>query len=178
MTRFVAFVFIGLVGAAGPARSDCAGDSPMHFSERFGVATCRAHEPRYDSPASTAAVRFASAEDPMVWSDDQWRTSLFNYNEATNGAYDRRARGPAPQRVEVEVERRVIDDERHAPVASAKPRGPKIIDAGSRRQINARPGVLRFEGHNCRGVLVLTVGEAGTTARCKEGRRFQMLRGG
>ena len=179
MTRFVALMVLCLTGATAPALADC-GDSenPMSSTEGFGVAQCRTYAPRYDARAVPAPRHYASAEDPMVWSDDQWRTSLFDYNETSNGAYDRRERQAAPQHMDVEIEPPAAVESGAEPVQAVKPRGPKLMDARSRREITARPGVLQFEGHKCNGVLVLTVGEAGTIARCKVGRRFQMLRGG
>ena len=179
MTRFVAFVLIYLAGVTSTAFADCGdSESPMAMTGEFGVSACRPHAPRYDAPVRSAEpARYASAEDPMAWSDDQWRTSLFDYNETANGAYDRRGRA-TPQRAEVEIVKRVVVEQKAAPTATVQPRGPKLLDVQSRREITARPGVLQFEGHKCRGVLVLTVGEAGTIARCKVGRRFQMMRGG
>ena len=176
--RFVALVVFSFTGAVAPALADCGdSESLMASSESFGLAQCRPHAPRYDAPASAPVRRaYASAEDPMVWSDDQWRTSFFGYDETSNGAYDRRQRAmPAPAPV-VEVAPPVHVPTAAEPVRAVPP--PKVIDTRSRREVVSRPGVLRFEGHDCNGVLILTVGEAGTTARCKVGRRFQMLRGG
>ena len=175
MTRFVTLMVFGLICVTGPAFAGCGeSDNPMASSEGFGVATCAEHAPRYDAPAYRN-YRVASSEDPMVWSGDQWRTSFFDYNTVTNGAYDRRGYETAPAPVRVEIERRVLVTEDEPAVLLAPPRGPKLINAHTRREVKARPGVLAFEGHKCRGALVLTWGEP---ARCKAVRRFQMLRGG
>lgn len=81
------------LSAAGGRCDDS--DNPMATSEGFGIARCAAHGRRYhiDDFAGERVhgyARHASNDDPMVWSDDQWRTDLMSYSDVSDDRYDRR----------------------------------------------------------------------------------------
>ncbi len=149
----------------------------MVSSESFGVSTCHERGPRYhihdyDGEAARGYVQIASS-DPMVWVDDQWRSSLFgSYNETTSSGYDQRFRR-APAQIVKRVEKRLVmrdlEDERDAEEV-IRPRGPKHINVRTPGEMKTSTGVLRFSGHDCRGVLVLTWGSLGSRSRCYDGR--------
>jgi hypothetical protein len=114
----------------------------------------------------------AGSSDPMVWSDAQWRSSLFGgYTQTYNDRYDRRfRRGERARAAVVRIEQRVavtVTPEDATP--KAKPQRAKLIRVRSDTDFKAGPGVLRFDGHKCRGVLVLTWGTLGAKSRCYQG---------
>lgn len=154
-------------GAADP-------DDPMSWSEDFGVARCRSNAPRYhrDDFAGEHARGYADSADPMVWSDAQWRSTLFpGYARTHDDRYDRRYRreaipaAPRAARIEKRVEVTIVNDA-EAPPAAERARGPKLISARTPSDMKTTTGVLRFGGHDCRGVLVLTWGTLGSKSRC------------
>jgi hypothetical protein len=164
--------------SAGAVAGSCGGDpdDPMAWSDGFGIGECRARAARYhrDDYDGQQARGYAESSDPMVWSDDQWRSTLLpGYERAYNGRYDRRfrreARSGAPQalRVERQVEISIVNEAGHAD--NARPRGPKLIPPRAPSDMKTTSGVLRFGGHDCRGVLVLTWGTLGSKSRCYSG---------
>jgi hypothetical protein len=80
----------------------------------------------------------------------------------------RRDRAARPQ---VRIERQIEVTIRQGDAAAAdeaKARGPKLLNGRTRGEFKTNPGVLRFGGHDCRGVLVLTWGSLGGKSRCHE----------
>lgn len=157
-------------GAADP-------DDPMSWSEDFGVARCRTSAPRHhrDDYAGERARGYAESSDPMVWSDAQWRSTLFpGYARTYDDRYDRRYRREETSvvrraaRIEKRVEVTIVNDA-EAPPADERPRGPKLLMARTASDMKTTTGVLRFGGHDCRGVLVLTWGTLGSKSRCHSG---------
>jgi hypothetical protein len=146
----------------------------MVTSEDFGIARCRIHKERYHvrDYDGEGARGYADASDPMVWSDTQWRSTLFGgYSQTSDDRYDRRFRreGGELARDVVRVERRVdviVADAADTAVPVSKPRGPKYTGPRAPSDFKAGSGVLRFGGHDCRGVLVLTWGTLGGKSRC------------
>jgi hypothetical protein len=137
-----------------------------------GVARCAKRGPRYhtDDFKGERARGYAKSSDPMVWNDNQWRSTLFDgYARTYDRRYDQRVR-PRPSAVKVDVrrERRVEIEIRNGAQADveAKPRGPKHLNVRTRGEFRTNPGVLRFAGHDCRGILVLTWGALGSKSRC------------
>ena len=162
--------------ATGEATQACGTDNPddpMSWSEDFGVARCRAKGARYhrDDYAGEHARGYAERSDPMVWPDDQWRSTLFpGYAQTYDERYDRRFRREHVStarhvaRVEKQIEVRIVNDSEAAP--AEPPRGPRLITARAPSDMKTTTGVLRFGGHDCRGVLVLTWGTLGSKSRC------------
>lgn len=154
-------------GAADP-------DDPMSWSEDFGVARCRSNAPRYhrDDHAGERARGYADSSDPMVWSDEQWRSTLLpGYARTYDSRYDRRYRREAvpgarhAARIEKRIEVKIVNDT-NAPAEAERPRGPRLIGVRTPSDMKTTTGVLRFGGHDCRGVLVLTWGPLGGKSRC------------
>jgi hypothetical protein len=148
-------------------------DNPMMTSESYGVALCRVHRERYRVRADRGhRPRRTGADDPMVWSDHQWRSDLFaGYSRTYDDRYDRRGRPEARHRLRTHVVAEVLIASAPQPVTSrAKPvrRGPKLLSTRQSGNPKAGPGVLRFSGNSCRGVLVLTWGTLGARERCHE----------
>ena len=160
---------------AGARAEACAADpdDPMSWSESFGVAQCRTRAARYhaDDYNGEKARGYADRSDPMVWSDEQWRSTLFpGYARTYDDRYDRRVRREAPStaqttlRVERQIDIKIVSDAEHA--REERPRGPKLIRRHAPSDMKTTTGVLRFGGHDCRGVLVLTWGTLGSKSRC------------
>jgi len=156
-------------GAADP-------DDPMAWSDGFGVAQCRTRAARYhlDDYDGEQARGYAGSSDPMVWSDEQWRSTLFaGYARTYNDRYDRRVRRDAPStaqpalRVERQIDIKIVTGAQNA--REERPRGPKLITRRAPSDMKTTTGVLRFGGHDCRGVLVLTWGTLGSKSRCYSG---------
>jgi hypothetical protein len=114
----------------------------MATDEDYGITRCGDRE----------------ADDPMVWDGGQWQSGLFG-----GYAHDEPRH---PVRVIVRVEQTAM-----AAPAEAQPerKGPRLINMRTRADVPAGRGVLRFEGHDCRGVLVLTWGALGSKISCHEG---------
>lgn len=149
-------------------------DNPMVWSEGYGASQCRVHRPRYHAGdhRGEGARGHAAATDPMVWSDAQWRSTLMNgYSRNYDNRYDRRFRREHAARSHARIEQRIeVTIRRGDAVAAdeAKLRGPKLLNVRTRGEYKTNPGVLRFGGHDCRGVLVLTWGSLGGKSRCHE----------
>lgn len=172
----LALMSLAIMSGGGVAQA-CGGDSddPMSWDDGFGVARCAERGPRYHIHDfdGVRARGTADDEDPMVWDDDQWRSTLFGgYARTYDRRYDQRVR-PRTAAVEVWQERhievRIRDAADADTVAEPKPRGPKLLNVRTRSEFKTSPGVLRFGGHDCRGVLVLTWGSLGGKSRCYEG---------
>jgi hypothetical protein len=56
-----------------------------------------------------------------------------------------------------------------AEAAQLERKRARLIDTRTRSALPAGPGVMRFEGRGCRGVLVLTWGPLGSKISCHEG---------
>jgi hypothetical protein len=136
---------------AGSCRRAIDPNNPMVSNADYGVTRCRARRDR---------------ADPMVWSDAQWRSSLFGgYAQTYNDRYDRRFRRDEHARgAIVRIERNVVMNDEAAP--KTKLRRAKFIGVRGQADPKAGRGVLRFDGHRCRGVLVLTWGTLGAKSRC------------
>lgn len=163
--------------AAGDANARSCGrasdrDNPMVWSDGYGASQCRVHQPRYDSRdvARERTRGYAAAADPMVWSDTQWRSTLMGgYSRNTDSRYDRRFRREHAARPQVRNERQIEVTIRQGDAADeAGARGPKLLNGRTRGEFKTTSGVLRFGGHDCRGVLVLTWGSLGGKSRCHE----------
>lgn len=157
-------------------------DNPMVWNEGFGVSQCRAHRPRYHTRKhdGESARGYAAASDPMVWSDTQWRSTLMGgYSHTYDSRYDRRFRrehtAPARVRVEQRIEVTILD-EAALPEPEETARGPKHLNMRTAGEFKTNRGVLRFGGHDCRGVLVLTWGSLGSKSRCHVGEGFSAIR--
>lgn len=155
-------------------------DNPMVWGNGFGVSQCRAHKPRYhrDAFKGERARGYAQRSDPLVWPDSQWGSTLFGgYARDYDSRYDRRFRRGGGHGVhrDVRIERRVeitVRDDLDFEVEKPKARRARYISSRTPGDMRAGPGVLRFGGHDCRGVLVLTWGSLGGKSRCyrSEGR--------
>jgi hypothetical protein len=164
------------IAAGGGVAQACGGDSdnPMTWDEGFGVARCAERGPRYHIHDfdGEGARGYAVAADPMVWDDAQWRSTLFGgYARSYDRRYDQRARPHVDAtNIQIRLERHVEVNVREGAGVKddAKPRGPKLLNVRTRSEFKTNPGVLRFGGHDCRGVLVLTWGSLGSKSRCYE----------
>lgn len=169
----LAVALFAILPGAGMAQACGNPDDPMSWNEGFGVARCAERGPRYHTRdfKGEAARGYAGRSDPMVWDDNQWRGTLFDgYARTYDRRYDQRTRPSHAPKVEVRHERRVdiriVESKTAEP--EAKPRGPRLINMRTRSDMRTTPGVLRFGGHDCRGVLVLTWGTLGSKSRCYE----------
>lgn len=158
------------------ARSHCASsDSPMVSSESFGVAGCKRHAPRYHSQdfRGEGARGYAAraSEDPMVWSDARWRSTLFGgYARNSDDRYDRRfRRAGGDVHVIRRVERIVI---REAPRTSSdvtvQPKGAKLAFGERNAETDRFERGSRFVGNQCRGILVLRWTAGVPRSKCHE----------
>jgi hypothetical protein len=180
VVRFFAFICLLMLTstvAATDANARSCGrpadrDNPMVWSEGFGASQCRVQRPRYHTRDydHEAARGYAAASDPMVWSDAQWRSTLMEgYSRSYDSRYDRRFRREHAARSHARIERRIevtIRQDGAMSAPDAKARGPKLLNVRTTGEFKTNPGVLRFGGHDCRGVLVLTWGSLGSKARC------------
>jgi hypothetical protein len=187
--RFFIFVclMLTLAFAANDASARSCGraadrDNPMVWSEGLGVSQCRVHRARYHTRKheGEAARGYASASDPMVWSDTHWRSTLMDgYSRNYDSRYDRRFRRERASGHHVRIERRVeltiLADDAIAALEEQAP-GPKHLNMRTAGEFRTNPGVLRFAGHDCRGVLVLTWGSLGSKSRCHVGEGFRSIR--
>lgn len=143
---------------AGEACHDAS--NPMATSDGFGIARCAMHGRRYhiDDFAGERVhgyARHASADDPMVWSDGQWRTDLMSYSNVSDDRYDRRFHHMTrPAR----VVRRVIHlffAPIEATIRTALPGEGRSINLRTLLRNSGRSSA-RPMGHSCtNGVLVL-----------------------
>lgn len=163
-------------GAKAEACGAVDPDDPMAWSDGFGVGQCRARAARYnvDDYDGEQARGYADSSDPMVWSDEQWRSTLFagyaqNYDDRYDRRFRREARSTAQEalRVERQVEITIVSDAE--PADEERPSGPKLVRRRAPSDMKTTTGVLRFGGHDCRGVLVLTWGTLGSKSRCYSG---------
>jgi hypothetical protein len=174
----IAALFASSGSQAGACGAKADRDNPMAWDEGFGVSRCRAQQPRYHvrDYDGESARGYATSSDPMVWSDTQWSGTLFDgYARTYDRRYDTRVRREPARaaRPQIRIERRVeVTIREGVPELSeqAKPRGPKFLGARTAGAFKTNPGVLRFDGHDCRGVLVLTWGSLGGKARCHDKR--------
>lgn len=179
------FVFVCLMLALGATANEASArpcgdsDNPMVWDEGFGASQCRAHRPRYDArrPVGNAAT---DASDPMVWSDKQWGSSLMggysrNYDSRYDLRYRRDQAAAHPVRFEKRVEVTILADDA-VDLVEESARGPKHLNMRTAGEFKANPGVLRFGGHDCRGVLVLTWGSLGSKSRCHVGDPLRSVR--
>lgn len=179
--QFVCVLMLPLVFTAYDASARPCGansDSPMVWNDGFGVSRCRAHRPRYHTRDydGQGARGYATSSDPMVWSDAQWRSTLMDgYSRNYDSRYDRRfRREPAPAagtsvRVERQVEVTIRQGSEVVDEPQVEPRRARLFNVRTASEFKTNPGVLRFNGHDCRGVLVLTWGSLGSKMRCHEG---------
>lgn len=171
----IAALFASPGAQAGTCRANP--DNPMAWDDGFGVSRCRARKPRYHvhDYDGESARGYAASSDPMVWSDRQWSGTLFDgYARTYDRRYDTRVRRE-PVRVarQVRIERRIeitISEGVPELAEQAKPRRPKFLGVRTAGSFKTNPGVLRFDGHDCRGVLVLTWGSLGGKSRCHDNR--------
>jgi hypothetical protein len=172
------FGLLAISMAAGAANAQSCGanpDDPMVWNEGFGVSSCRETRSRYhiNDYEGEAARGYSQSSDPMVWSDDQWRSTLFDgYSHNSDSRYDRRFRREADVAPPVAVEREVeviVRQDGEASVKPAEHRGWRYVNRRTPPDTKTPNGVLRFDGHGCKGVLVLTWGKLGGKQRCYEG---------
>ena len=177
----IAALFASSGSQAGACGARADQDNPMAWDEGFGVSHCARHKPRYHTSdyEGEGARGYATSSDPMAWSGTQWGITLFDgYARTYDSRYDRRVRRePAHSaRAQVAIDRRIEITVREGAseelAEPAKPRGPKFTNLRTASDFKTNTGVLRFGGHDCRGVLVLTWGSLGSKSRChsSEGR--------
>jgi len=170
-------------GGADASGRGCRGvsaDNPMVSSGSFGVAKCHARGARYftRSYLGEGARGYAAraSEDPMVWSDSRWRSTLFGgYTRTYNDTYDRRFRRAASDDTVVRRDVRVIvrtgpaiDDVDSEP---AKPRRARLINMRTRGDAERYlENSSKFSGHRCSGILLLTWKAGGARSTCHEGK--------
>jgi len=171
---------VGWTGVGARADERC-GDvsSPMVTSEGFGLGTCASRVPDYHRDdwaghAPRGYARHASADDPMVWSDDQWRTDLMNGTDLRDDRYDRRFHRDS--RPVVRIRRIEVHRAFSRPIEMTVRRSEdRPLDLRQRR---SRMSVKRAGHHCATGVLVLTWTGTGEKARClSSGRRRQPVVG-
>jgi hypothetical protein len=164
--------------AGGRGCRAVSADDPMRTRETFGVATCAARGPRYHAHSylGEGARGYArrTSSDPMVWSDAQWRSSLFDgYVDGYNDTYDRRARrsGYAEPRVVLRIEQHVVVREATKMVAtpSAPRKRAKVLNMRTRQVEQPIENSSRFAGNRCSGILVITWKSGGARSKCHEG---------
>ena len=174
MGRWLAIATIAAslpLGAQSAAACDGGSDNPMVSSESFGVAGCKQYAPRYHTrdyvgEGARGYTRYAG-DDPMVWSDDQWRSSLMSgYARDYDNRYDFRFRRAGGQHVVKRIERVIIMDEQRDERMVVKPRarGPKIVTLGGVEPLEH----ARSAAHQCRGALILTWKAAVPRSKCVE----------
>lgn len=149
-------------------------ENPMSWSEGFGIASCKRQAPRHHSRDFSGYTRHVS-EDPMVWSETTWRTSLMGYARGNDDRFDRRTHRVAmgkPPIVRVEIEKVIVADvpgEQPAPQV-VKPKGPKISYLRKRADAERPERGADFVGHQCRGILVLTWKAGVARSKCLDSR--------
>lgn len=167
----------GVAQAGGRGCRPVSADDPMRTSQTFGIATCNARGPRYhiNDFVGEGARGYAhrDSEDPMVWSDAQWRSDLFDgYVETFNDTFDRRFRRSAhvePHLIVQRIERIIVKDTPTMVVEApaAKPRRAKVLNMRTKRE-TVLENSSRFTGHQCDGVLVITWKAGGARSRCHD----------
>lgn len=191
MIRVLFGLLLAAITAGAAAESAQAGrlgcrpvsaDNPMTSSQQFGVATCGARGPRYFRDAFLGegargyVHRTSSSDDPMVWSDAQWRSDFFDgYVDTYNDTYDRRFRRQArvrPHAIVHRIERHIVT--RDAPdmvvEGSVPQRRAKVLSMRTGKEVQPLENSSRFTGHRCSGVLVLTWKSGGARSRCHDDR--------
>lgn len=148
-------------------------ENPMAWSEGFGVASCKRKAPRHRSRDFSGYARHVS-EDPMVWSETTWRTSLMDYTRGNDARFDRRFHRVAtgkPPIVRIEIEKVTITDTALEEQAqSVKPKGPKIAYLRRSAEGDRSERGANFVGHQCRGILVLTWKAGVARSKCLDSR--------
>jgi len=176
----LAFIVVSSLTVAPPASAGAScddGDNPMATSEGFGISRCAMHGRRYhiDDFAGERVrgyVRHTNSDDPMAWSDDEWRTDLMSYSNVNDDRYDRRFHHVAPL---TRVVQRIIHVYFAPPIeATIRTMGPEhgasLKLRGSLRELDVRrAGPL---GHSCPdgGILVLRWTGYGERASCMSSR--------
>ncbi len=139
---------VATVASVGPAsagcRSEVDADNPMVTDEDYGITRCGDR----------------SDDDPMVWQGDRWQSSLFG-----GYANDERDR---PAHVVVHVQQTMITTAPASADAQPARKRARLINTRTGLERAAGRGVLRFDGRNCRGALVLTWGPLGSKISCHE----------
>jgi len=170
----------GGVEASGRGCRSVSADNPMVSNSSFGVAKCHARGARYFSRSylGEGARGYASraSEDPMVWSDSRWRSTLLSgYAQTYNDRYDRRFRRAAHDDMMARLDVRVIvttgpaiDSAESEP---AKPRRARLINMRTRADAeHYLQNSSKFSGHRCGGILVLSWKAGGARSQCYEGK--------
>ena len=166
----LAAVFVSS-GANARSCGRASQDNPMAWNEGFGASQCRVRRPRYHSHDydGEGARGYTAASDPMTWPDSQWHSTLMDgYSRTYDSRYDRRFRRESTG-TQIRVERQIevtIRQNGEAIAPEPQPRRPKLLNMRSASDFKANTGVLRFGGHDCHGVLVLTWGSLGSKMRC------------
>lgn len=149
----------------------------MTWSEGYGASTCKVHAPRYHirdfrGEGARGHAR-ANSEDPMVWSDNQWRSTLMGgYARDYDSRYDRRSRRAAANVVRIERRVEIAIERGPAVEVAGQPatrQGPKLVGLRGRVDIERMEQSSRFTGHHCRGILVLTWKAGVARSRCYDG---------
>lgn len=148
-------------GAPASAGGFCSSSlDPMATSEGYGASSCGSRLRRYhiDDFAGERVrgyVRHVSEDDPMVWSDDQWRSDLMSYSDVSDDRYDRRFRHvQGPMRVVRHVVKIMVAPPIEAAIRTLIPgRGFNTINM---RGLEDRPhSSARAIGRSCGGMLLL-----------------------
>lgn len=171
---FSGFAVSTLIGAtllvASAEARDCRASSidPMAWSQSFGVSTCRAKGPRYhiNDFAGEAARGYmqASSNDPMVWSDDQWRSDLMGgYADDPHSGYDNRFERSRHVERRIERHMRVIVTSDEDVVAIDKRKGPRMISLDGKIRSYGDTDITRGSRSSCQGILVIRYGQG---SRC------------
>lgn len=174
LLSFTGLAVSALIGATLFAASAHAGTcrvdpiDPMSWSESFGVSTCKARGPRYDVRDFTGegarGYAQASSDDPMVWSDDQWRSDLMGgYADDAPSGYDNRFHRErhVEQRIVRKNIRIMMDDD--AEIALAKRKGARMVSLDGKIRSNSDTTITRGAPGRCQGILVIRYGEG---SRC------------
>lgn len=119
----------------------------MTWNEGFGVASCKGYARR-------------ARQDPMVWPDSTWRSTLFGgYTRDYDTRYDRRFRRAevSPTRI-VRVETVIVINRQDEPAAETAARnpGPKRAYLKRNAETDRWQKGSQAMGHQCGGILVLT----------------------
>jgi hypothetical protein len=164
--------------AGGRGCRPVSASDPMRTSQTFGIATCGARGPRYHTNdfVGEAARGYAHrrSSDPMVWSDAQWRSSLFDgYSDTYNDTYDRRFRRTGHDRhvIVQRIEQRIVIREAPTKIvatAPAKRTRAKVLNMYTRQKVQPLENSSHFAGHRCDGILVLTWKAGGARSQCHQ----------
>lgn len=168
-----AFVLLSNTAAAVADDGCTDSENPMAWSEGFGVASCKRQAPRYHSRDFSGYTRRVS-EDPFVWSETTWGTSLMGYTRGNDDRFDRRFRRvaagePAIEQIVEKVTFVDAPDEQVAPQVE-KPKGPKLAYLRKNADGDRLERGADFVGHPCRGILVLTWKAGVARSKCFDSR--------